>query len=71
MVLKVEPGGVLSVLAGNGLKRLAGMGGLARAASVGEPRAVATDREGNVYIASEFVHAILKVGSERDGNGAG
>ena len=61
MVLKVEPGGVLSVLAGNGLKRLAGMGGLARAASVGEPRAVAIDREGNVYIASEFVHAILKV----------
>jgi uncharacterized protein (TIGR03437 family) len=61
MVMKVDRNGVLTVLAGNGLKRFAGIGGPARAASIGEPRGVAVDAQGNVYIASEFVHAILKV----------
>ncbi len=61
LVMKVDRNGLLTVLAGNGLKRLAGEGGLARAASIGEPRHVATDAQGNVYIASEFIHRIFKV----------
>ena len=61
MVLKVDRNGLLTVLAGNGLKRRAGEGGLARAASIGEPRAVATDAQGNIYVASEFIHTVFKV----------
>src|SRR5260370_42437527 len=50
MVFKVDTKGTLTIVAGNGLNRLAGDGGQARAASLSNPTGVAADNAGNVYI---------------------
>jgi len=51
MVLKLDQKGIISVVAGNGLARLAGDGGPARAASLNQPWGLAIDAAGNLYVA--------------------
>jgi hypothetical protein len=51
MVLKVATNGIISVVAGNGMNRTAGDGGLAIAASLGFPAGLAFDSSGNLFIA--------------------
>ena len=50
VVIKVTPAGVLSVVAGNGAPGFSGDGGTATAATLNDPRGVAVDAKGNLYI---------------------
>ena len=61
IVFKVDTKGVISIVAGNGLKRFAGDGGPARAASLAYPTGVAVDRAGNIFIADQENNAIRRV----------
>ena len=60
-VRKVQPGGNLFTIAGNGNASYFGDGGLGTKASVNQPEGVAVDARGNVYIADTLDHAIRKV----------
>ena len=60
-VRKVSPGGTISTFAGTGACSAAGDGGLATAARVCQPRGVAVDRQGNVYIADTNSSRVRKV----------
>ncbi len=53
--------GMLSLVAGNGTAGYSGDGGLATAAQLNDPRGVAVDAAGNVYVASFADHVIRKV----------
>ena len=61
MVLKVSPGGVASVFAGNGLQGGGGDGGLAVGASLSGPGGLAVDQAGNLYIADGLLAVVRKV----------
>jgi sugar lactone lactonase YvrE len=52
-VRKVSPTGEITTFAGTGITGSGGNGGLATAATLSAPRAVAADSSGNVYIADE------------------
>ncbi len=54
----------ISALAGNGSFGTTGDGGSATAALLREPRGVAVDATGNVYIADEEAHAIRRVNAQ-------
>src|SRR2546421_492753 len=60
-VLKVTSNGTISTLAGNGLNRFAGDGGLARGASLSHPSSVAVDVSGNVLIVDAGNGRIRKI----------
>ena len=60
-VRKVQPGGNLFTIAGNGNASYFGDGGPAIKASVNQPEGVAVDAAGNVYIADTLDHAVRKV----------
>ncbi len=60
-VRKVQPGGNLFTLAGNGNASYFGDGGPATKASVNQPEGVAVDAAGNVYIADTLDNAVRKV----------
>ena len=60
-VRKVQPGGNLFTIAGNGNASYFGDGGPALEASVNQPEGVAVDAAGNVYIADTLDHAVRKV----------
>ena len=60
-VRKVQPGGNLFTIAGNGNASYFGDGGPALKASVNQPEGVAVDAAGNVYIADTLDHAVRKV----------
>jgi uncharacterized protein (TIGR03437 family) len=64
MVFKVDTKGTITIVAGNGLKRYAGDGGPARAASLAAPSAVALDHSGNLYIADSENCAIRRVAAD-------
>jgi uncharacterized protein (TIGR03437 family) len=61
MVLKVAANGVISIVAGNGLRRYAGDGGLAIGASLNSPAGLAFDSSGNLYIADASNSIVRKV----------
>ncbi len=53
--------GVITTVAGRGAKGFSGDGGAATLASLDEPTDVATDREGNLYIADANNHRVRRV----------
>jgi trimeric autotransporter adhesin len=63
MVLKVARDGIITVVAGDGLNRFGGDGGLATAASLSTPQGVAVDGSGNVFIADSGNFCVRKVTS--------
>ena len=64
-IRKVLADGTIATVAGNGVAGYSGDGGLATAAQISDPRAVAFDTAGNLYIADESNYVIRKVA--RDG----
>jgi uncharacterized protein (TIGR03437 family) len=60
-IRKVQPGGNLFTIAGNGNASYFGDGGPATMGSVNQPQGVAADGAGNVYIADTLDHAVRKV----------
>ena len=60
-VRKVNPGGIISHVAGTGVYGDSGDGGLAASAQLSYPAALAVDSAGNLYIADEFNQVIRKV----------
>ena len=61
LIVKFSPGGILTVVAGNGLYDYSGDGGPATGASLAEPNDVAVDAGGNIYIADSGNSVIRKV----------
>jgi hypothetical protein len=61
MLLKVARDGIITVVAGDGLNRFGGDGGLATAASLSTPQGVAVDASGNVFIADSGNFCVRKV----------
>lgn len=64
-VRKVSPSGIITTAAGNGAAGFGGDGGLATAAQLSNPRSIAVDAAGNLFIADTHNHRIRKV--NRDG----
>ncbi|HWR98740.1 MAG TPA: CARDB domain-containing protein, partial [Candidatus Methanoperedens sp.] len=60
-VVKVNPGGILSVVAGNGTYNYCGDGSAATAACLGSPQGVTLDQAGNLFIADTGNSRIRKV----------
>lgn len=61
VIRKIDINGVVSTYAGTGKKGYDGDGKAATNALLNTPKGLATDREGNLYIADEGNHAIRKV----------
>jgi sugar lactone lactonase YvrE len=61
VIRKIDPTGVIKTVAGNGTPGFAGEGGPATAAELMDPRGVAVDANGNVYIADTGNQRIRKV----------
>jgi uncharacterized protein (TIGR03437 family) len=61
VVVKITPGGTLTLVAGNGNPGFAGDGGPATSASLNTPQGLAVDSAGNLYIADYNNHRIRKV----------
>jgi len=51
LLMRLSPGGVLTVVAGNGASGFSGDGGSASSAMLNRPSGVAVDRAGNIYVA--------------------
>ncbi len=60
-VLKLDATGAVSVVAGTGSPGFSGDGGLATLARLRQPRGVAVDNAGNLYIADQFNRRVRKV----------
>jgi uncharacterized protein (TIGR03437 family) len=60
-VRRVDPGGNIATIAGNGNASYFGDGLQARSASVNHPEGVAVDSAGNVYVADTLDNAIRKI----------
>jgi len=60
-VWKITPGGILNVLAGNGLESYAGDGGAAAVAQLNGPASIALDGGGNLYFADSANHRIRRI----------
>ncbi len=60
-VRRIAPSGQITSFAGNGIVGNAGDGGLAIDANLNQPRGLAVDSAGNVYIADTLNHRIRKV----------
>jgi sugar lactone lactonase YvrE len=60
-IRKVSPNGVIATVAGNGANGYSGDGGPATSARLAEPRGIAADSAGNLYIADTKNHLIRKV----------
>ncbi|MEM7125161.1 MAG: hypothetical protein AAF702_02465 [Chloroflexota bacterium] len=60
-IRKVETGGIIITVAGNGTAGFSGDGGQATGASLTNPTGVVVDEEGNLYIADSGNHRIRKV----------
>ena len=60
-VRKIAPSGVITTIAGNGIRGFSGDGGPAAAASLNQPSGVALDARGNLYIADQNNHRIRRI----------
>ncbi|MEA2974330.1 MAG: trimeric autotransporter adhesin [Actinomycetota bacterium] len=60
-VRKVDTAGTITTFAGTGSKSSSGDGGPATAATLADPRDIAFDRDGNVYIADTYGYHVRKV----------
>jgi sugar lactone lactonase YvrE len=60
-IRKIDTNGIITTVAGNGLKGFGGDGGPATAAALNDPRDVAIDADGNLYIADTINNRIRKV----------
>jgi len=60
-VRKLTPGGVLTTIAGRGIRGYEGDGGSAVEALLDSPAGLAVDGEGNLYVADRMNHVIRKV----------
>ena len=60
-IRKVDPAGIITTVAGNGTRGYSGDGGPAVEARLFDPYDIATDREGNLYIADNWNCRIRKV----------
>jgi NHL repeat-containing protein len=63
-VRKVDSNGIITTVAGTGVRGGAGDGGQAREAELSEPRTIAMGPGGELYIAEPKVHRIRKVGAD-------
>lgn len=63
-VRKIAPNGSVSMVAGTGEDGYSGDGGLATEAKLGEPRGLAVDAAGNLYVADWMWNVIRKVDAE-------
>src|SRR5260370_6444397 len=61
VVVRLNPDGTLSVLAGNGLAGFSGDGGPAVNASLNGPWGVGFDSQGNLYIADAFNNRVRRI----------
>lgn len=61
LVVKISNTGVVTVVAGNGIRGFSGDGGLATSASLSIPSAVTVDAGGNLYIAERGNDRVRKV----------
>lgn len=62
-IRKVSPTGIITTVAGSGVRGFSGDGGPATRASLGDPSGVAVDAAGNIYVADGFNHRIRKISS--------
>ncbi len=60
-IRKVTPAGIISTVAGNGMRASAGDGGLAINAQLAAPWGIGTDSQGNVYLAEGDTAQIRKI----------
>jgi hypothetical protein len=60
-IREVNPSGIITTLAGNGISGFSGDGGPATAAELGDPSAVAADAQGNIFIADTNNNRIREV----------
>jgi hypothetical protein len=66
VIRKVTPDGVIHTIAGNGMAGFSGDGGIATAAQMLYPSAMALDSKGNLFISDQFMFRIRKVKSILD-----
>ncbi len=57
----VDPGGIITTIAGNGEPGYSGDGGRSMQGQLNYPADVKTDKQGNVYIADQINHVIRKI----------
>lgn len=60
-IRKVAPNGVITTVAGNGLRGFSGDGGQAIAAQINQPVSIAIDKDGNIYFADRGNERVRKV----------
>lgn len=60
-VYKVTPRGTITTIAGTGVRGFSGDGGPATSAKVADPRGLAVDGKGNLYLADTFNYRVRKV----------
>ncbi|MBK1642895.1 hypothetical protein CKO12_13660 [Chromatium okenii] len=66
-VRKVNSDGIVSTIAGNGICGYGGDGGPATQAMITQPDSLAVDKQGNLYIADRYNHAIRRVSASLPG----
>ena len=60
-IRKMNTSGIISTIAGNGLKGYSGIGDTATLASINDPVGIEADEEGNLYFANEFNNHVEKL----------
>lgn len=62
-IRKIDNGGIITTIVGNGVHGYSGDGGPAIAAEIGSPRGIAVDNLGNIYMVDWFNSTIRKINS--------